>query len=197
MLFLYCPRNLTPGNGSKGWRTFHSWNAWANASLSCVLKSILQCSHKVISLLVPPCRLSCYPFAISTILLITNMVIAKFFHPIRFLYLDHLQPCTNFFFQRKLKLDNIQGWQVISTASKTSVATTDAIFDSHDSSGILNQKSYCTSRGLTLFLLQRNLFFCFAWTAFLLFSGSDCRNNFLFCFIIPHNSSLITSLLIH
>ena len=48
--------------------------------------------------------------------------------------------------------------QVISTASRTSVATTDAIFDCHDSSDNLFQKSYCTSRGLQLYLFERNVF---------------------------------------
>ena len=49
-----------------------------------------------------------YPFVISTILPITNIVIAKFFNPIPFLSLGHFQLCTKKL-KRKLKLDNIQG----------------------------------------------------------------------------------------
>ena len=63
---------------------------------------------------------------------------------------------------------------------KTSVATTDAIFDCHDSSGNLVQKSYCTSRRLTLYPPERNMLSFFLWAAYLLFSGSNCKNNFLF-----------------
>ena len=85
-------------------------------------------------------RLSYYPFAISTILTITNIVIANFFNPIPFLFLGHLQPYTKKL-KRKLKLQSTfkgNKMQVFSTASKTSVATTDAIFDCHDSSGNLD-----------------------------------------------------------
>ena len=59
--------------------------------------------------------------------------------PIPFLFLGHLQPCTKKL-KRKLKLQSTfkgNKMQVFSTASKTSVATTDAIFDRHDSSGNL------------------------------------------------------------
>ena len=136
----------------------------------------------------PPRRLSYYPFAISTILLITNIVVAKFFNPILSCPWVTLN-CALKKLKRKLKLQSTfkgNKMQVISTASKTSVATTDAIFDCHDSSDNFFQKSYCTSRGLQLYLFERNLLSFSVWAAFFLFSGSDCRNNF--CFIIPHNS---------
>ena len=141
--------------------------------------SILQWFHEATCFLGTPSRLSYYPFATSIILLITIIIIAKIFNPIPFLFLGHFQLCTKKL-KRKLKVQSKARVTSDLNSFKTSAATTDAMFECHDSSDNLVQKSYCTSRGLTLFLLRRNLLSFFVWAAFFLFSGSDCRNNFRF-----------------
>ena len=55
----------------QSWNRLPRENVCQDVFLSCVLKSMLQCSHEAISFLGPPRRLSYYPFAISAVLLIT------------------------------------------------------------------------------------------------------------------------------